>query len=205
MRAVIPGTWCGWVLWHRLPMKLAADEMAELEPPKTWSGLWVAMLRCLFGLWESDGCLFLSAYEPQSLKGSCFLGTRSTLTLFLVHPPLYYSSIIFFLSFLYSHCFLWYGWKESFQAGSSVLQSPEKGEGGNSKTKIRVMVTNEIDEWDKKGNHKELEIPNKSMEEKEAIILTYFASVCLYAHPFNSINSTWLLAEWGWLSLLCSV
>lgn len=80
-------------------MKLAADEMAELEPPKTWSGLWVAMLRCLFGLWESDGCLFLSAYEPQSLKGSCFLGTRSTLTLFLVHPLLYYSSIIFFCHF----------------------------------------------------------------------------------------------------------
>lgn len=83
----------------------------------------------------------------------------------------------------------------SFQAGSSVLQSPGKGEGGNSKTRLRVVITNERDEWDKKGNHKELEIPNKSVEEKEAIILTYFASVYLYAHAFNYMNSTWLLTE----------
>lgn len=117
-------------------MKLAADEMAELEPPKTWSGLWVAMLRCLFGLWESDGCLFLSAYEPQSLKGSCFLGTRSTLTLFLVHPLLYYSSIFFFvISLLPLFSLLWL---ERVLPGR-LLCSPITRERGRRKQQYKDM------------------------------------------------------------------
>lgn len=77
-------------------MKLAADEMAELEPPKTWSGLWVTMLRCLFGLWESDGCLFLSAYEPQSLKRELLSGNTEHLDIILSS-----SSALLFLHYFF--------------------------------------------------------------------------------------------------------
>lgn len=44
------------------------------------------------------------------------------------------------------------------------------------------MITKEKDEWDKKGNHKELEIPDKSMEEKGAIILTFILHLSIYVH-----------------------
>lgn len=66
---------------------------------------------------------------------------------------------------------------------------------------MSVVIPNEKDEWDKKGSHKELATPNRMVEEKAAIILTSFC-ICLYAHPFNYINSTWQRAERGWLSVL---
>lgn len=48
------------------------------------------------------------------------------------------------------------------------------------------MITEEKDEWNKKGNDEELEIPNRSMEEKGAIILTFilhlFMCISIYLY-----------------------
>lgn len=100
------------------------------------------------------------------------------LILLLVHSLLYYSSIIPFITPLF--------FMHPLAGRSPCRQSPglnrqkslfrsvalKRGSWKHQNKDLHCDYK-EKDEWDKKGNHKELEIPNKSMEEKGTIILTF--------------------------------
>lgn len=86
---------CGWFSSLELPRQLAADVVAELESPESWSGVAAPTLSCLSALWELQGHAWTPFSFPMWVKAEPFFGNRGIILTVLLEQLLHwYSSVI---------------------------------------------------------------------------------------------------------------
>lgn len=86
---------CEWFSSLELPRQLAADVVAELESPESWSGVAATTLSCLSALWELQGHTWTPFSFPMWVKAEPFFGNRGIILPVLLEQLLHwYSSVI---------------------------------------------------------------------------------------------------------------